>query len=157
MKTGDILLVGYKKDPISWLIRKYIHCEYNHVAWILNDFMVYEVRARGISINHIDKYKNKKLYGVKIMRIPKLTQKDFIIPMEFVYARMKTHSICDYIALVISAIYEIKFKGLYTCSGLIAVALSKIGWYFNPNKTPYFITPTDIEKTKELIDVTKEF
>ena len=158
MKIGDILLVKYKRDPISWIIRKYVCGEYNHAAWVINDFVVCEVRATGINFYRIDRYRNNKLYKIKLLRIPSVTHNGNMKIMTCMIDKFKKYSLLDYLLLILSIWLKFIPKGLYTCSGLIATALSKIGWHFdNANKQPYFITPTDIEKTVGVIDVTKEF
>jgi len=157
MKTGDILLVNHKFDPVGWLIRIVTGGKFHHVAWIINDFVALEVGARGVNFGYISRFKNKMFFEYKVLRIPNLTKSDFHIAMSFAYDNMRKHSLLDYLLIALSMKFRFQPKGLYTCSGLVATALSKIGWYFDKNKIPYFITPVDIEKTKELINVTEEF
>ena len=89
MKTGDIILVKHKLDPVAWVIRKYTHGKFNHVAWIINDFVALEVGARGVNFGYISRFKNKLLYEYKVLIIPNLTKRDFNLAMSFAYANMK--------------------------------------------------------------------
>ena len=66
MKAGDILLVKTKYEPISWIIRKVTKSNYNHVCIAFNNKLLINIRAKGIEITPLKKYKNNLIYEYKL-------------------------------------------------------------------------------------------
>ena len=68
MRSGDILLIQYRFDPVAWLIRIFTRCKYNHVAWAINNEYLVELKARGKRTVHISHYRNSWWYNYKLVR-----------------------------------------------------------------------------------------
>ena len=150
MKKGDLLLVKFKFDFIGWIIRKTLHCEYNHIGWILDKDYMIEAIGRGVRINLIKKYSNKLLYKTKILRLKNIT--DFELEQAINCALIKVGKKNYFKLLIAYFMILIKYQGKQprcSCAGLIAECLSKVGFYFNKRKHPQNITPVDIEKSKK--------
>lgn len=135
MKKGDLLLVRYKFDPIGWLIRRTLHCKYNHIAWILNENYIIEIKSKGIRINSIQKYKNKLLYETKILKILEITPSQ--LNKAFDYALIRTDKGNYFKLLLTYFMVYFRYQGeqpRLSCSGFIAECLSKVNFYFNKRK-----------------------
>ena len=154
MKSGDILFVHYRFDPVGWLIRRAINCKYNHVAWILNKSTLIEAKGGGITLNPINKFSNKLFYKTKLMRIKDISTLDLNVSLYFALIRcQKTNRFKIFITFLL---IFLGYKGKYprpTCSGIIAESLSQVGFYFNKRKKPKNITPKDILKSRRLYEV----
>ena len=156
MRRGDIILIKYKWDfPIGWLIRRFTHCQWNHVAWAINDHELIELKAIGKKRTPLSRYLNKWLYKYKAVR-PLL---DNYKLEEALKRAEKAQFNYPYSSAIINFIL-IKLKitdklSRLSCSGFIAYYLSQIGFYFDGKKT-WFVTPKDIEISKKVKDVTNE-
>ena len=157
MKLFDILLIKTKYCPISWLIRKYTHSEWNHCAFILDNKTIIDCKSIGIKIRPLKVYLNK-FYKLKLIRLNGLTKKN--------KRKMKYHLIfikpllkVNYFRFLITLwLIFINYKGklpTYTCSGFIAICLKKIGYYIRLDKKISRITPEDINQKKGAKNVTK--
>lgn len=157
MRRGDILLIKYIWDfPVGWLIRRFIHCQWNHVAWFTNDKELIELKAIGKKITPLSHYLNKWLYKCKAIRIKDI---DNCKLNEAVRRAEKAQFNYPYTSAIINFIL-IKLKltdklPRLSCSGFIAYYLFQVDFYFN-SKAAYFITPKDIESSKKVIDVTEK-
>lgn len=155
MKHGDILLIQYRFDPVGWIIRRYTHCQWNHVAWFTNDKELIELKAIGKRKVHLSHYLNKWLYKCKVVR-PLLDKRKLD---EAIQRAEKAQFNYPYSSAIINFIL-IKLKILkkaprLSCSSFIAYYLSQVNFYFN-GKNVHFITPKDIEKSKKIKDVSEE-
>jgi len=151
-KIGYILLIKYKYCPIGWLIRKITHSNWNHVAWILNDKLVLEIRNGGIKITPIKRY-NNKFFETKIIKLLKIKDEDikYILLDEIIKKKIKSYKLPIFFTMLGVLL---KIKNLrYTCSSYIASLLSKYGFYFIKDKNPLYITPEDINTSKNVKDV----
>jgi hypothetical protein len=164
MNQFDILLIHTKYCPISWLIRKYTHSEWNHCVFILNSKEIMDCKSTGLKIRPLKSYLSK-FYKVKLLRLDGLTEKDKL-------------KISAYMALIIS-ISQTKhltksnyFKFLktlflilinhegtfptFTCSSFISTCLELgAGFYIDIAKYTPNITPEDINSNpnfKEVIE-----
>ena len=157
MKKGDILLIKFRWDfPVGWIIRRFTHCKYNHVAWAINSHELIEVKAKGKGVTTLSHYLNKWLFKCKLVRI-----KD-ILPCELNEAIRRAKEAqfnYSYSSAIINFIL-IKLKitkelSRLSCSGFLAFYLAQVGFFFNGIKT-WFITPKDIEISKKIRDVSEE-
>jgi len=157
IKCGDILLIKYLWDfPIGWLIRRFTHCQWNHVAWFTNDKELIELKAIGKRKVHLSHYLNKWLYKCKVVRIKSI---DNYKLNEAIKRAEKAQFDYPYSSAIIN-FSLIKLKILkesprLSCSSFIAYYLSQVNFYFN-GKNIHFITPKDIEKSRKVIDVSYE-
>lgn len=151
MKLGDILLIKYKYDPISWLIRKLTKSKWNHCAIAINSISLLDYRGKSLQINPLRRYLNKRLYKVKLVRLKGISEP-------------KANKIIDYIVnsgvkggyfnfLLTILLIALGYKGKLprnTCSGLIAEAFHYNGYIFAYTED-YNITPEDINRrTKDV-------
>ena len=156
MRRGDILLVKYKYDPIGWLIRRATHGKWNHVAWILNEYLIIEVKRNGIIISPITRYLDKRYFEYKLVRIKRIEKKKL---NEAINYALKRRYKLNYFKLWVSFLMVL-FKSKKelprpTCSGFIGESLAKVNWYFN-GKKPSLITPQNIANSKKVKAVTYE-
>ena len=146
--STHILLVHYKHDLVSWLIRKFSHSYWNHVCWIWNENKIINIKWGKIAIIP-NKYNNTKLYVTKKLYIKNLTHKKNNTIQLYL---LNNYPKASYLKRLLTFFYIIKNYNIPfiapTCSGYIAEALAYIGIYFNKNKKPKFITPEDIYKSK---------
>lgn len=150
MKKGDILLISNRFDFIGYLIRKVIKSEWNHVAWAINDTHLIEVIGRGIIICPLTKYINKR-YRIKLVRIVGLKEEPLNQALHFALGCLRKYSYWNWVKTFTLLVFGYKGKlPRMVCSGLIALALSKIGWYFRKDINPLKITPADISQTKKM-------
>lgn len=157
VRKGDILLIKYLWDfPIGWIIRKGTKCDFNHIAWILNNENVIELKAKGKRTIPLKKYLNKWIYKCKLVRI-----KD-ILPCKLNEA-LKRAEKAQFNYSYSSAIINFILIGLkilkkyprLSCSAFLAYYLYQVGFTFN-GKNVWFITPADILNSKKVIDVSEE-
>ena len=147
IKRGDILLVGHKFCPVSWLIQKYLHCKYNHVAWIASDSGVLELKAKTLVYSPLDKFFNSFLYKIKIIRLP-LSEKDLWLAEEMLITFNKNYSYLSFVLVAIKILTnKISINSRNTCSTIIASALATVGCSIF-KKPSYLITPKDFDNLK---------
>lgn len=149
MNKGDLLLVKFKFDILGYIIRKVIKCEYNHVAWLINKNYLLEVARQGIIIREVSKYNNKFLYTTKILKLKNITPLKLTKAINYAIdkeGRKNPFKLWLTYIMILLKYQEKPFR--YSCSGLIAECLSKIGFYFDKRKKPQNITPIDIIKSK---------
>ncbi len=151
MKKGDIIFVNNPFDPVGLIIRKWTHGKWNHVVWAINEKEILEVTGGGILISPIAKYYNKFIYRTEVRRIKGIDKKDLDRAIKWAKSNIKKGT---YLKLWLS--YFLILSGYkkelprVSCSGLIAVSLSRENWYFKKNKNPHKITPEDIYRCKKL-------
>jgi len=156
MKRGDILLVKYRYDPVGWIIRKFTHCQWNHVAWFINDKELIELKAIGKRKTLLSHYLNKLLYKCKVVRplidkhkLEKAVERAEKSQFNYPY----TSAIINFILIRLKITNDLP---RLSCSGFIAYYLAQeADFYFN-GKNTWFITPADIEKSRKVIDVSHE-
>ena len=148
---NHILLINTKFDPVAWLIRLWTHSQYNHCAWILNSHLIVESTRGGIKINHINKYRNPLLYRTKKIYIKQLSNIDKKLINNLLTNQVHSVSYIKRFFVFILVALKIHPKSkIPTCSSFIASACSKLGIYFNESKPLEFITPEDINTSKEV-------
>ena len=153
MKTGDILLMYHRIDPLAWLIAYLSGGKYNHVAWAVNDHEVIESVGKGIVITPLDKF-IKGRYDLKLIRLKGLSQaKIKRITKRLLKSRFRDFYL-KYLLDFIIMILRRKTHRI-TCSNFISYELRKEGYYIN-KKHPKFIVPEDFNVFKRSIDVTDE-
>jgi hypothetical protein len=162
MKKGDILLIKSRFDPVGWLIRKFTHCQWNHVAWALNENTLIELKAKGKRITPLKKYLNNFLYKCKLVRIKDLdnckVDKAIERASQTVFNYPYSSAILNFILIkfkILKKFPRLKFPRL-SCSGFVAYYLkSEANFKFN-NKNTFFITPKDIDTSKKVKNVSQE-
>ena len=151
MQFGDLLLVKFRLDPMGYLIRKVLGCNYNHIVWIISDKEMIEVRGRGVMIANPKKYRNNFLYKTKLLRIKDINTKTLYDAIMNYALSLRVKG--SYIKLWITyfrVLLDIKMPHpRLTCSGFIALCLFLVGFRFNEYKEPINITPLDIENSKK--------
>lgn len=156
IRCGDILLIKYRLDPIGFLIRLFSHCQWNHVAWFINDHELVELKATKKVITPLKRYLNKWLYKIKLVRpiyISKISLKQAIT---FAKSKNLHYSYLSIILAFILVKFNLsKYLQRPTCSGFIALCLYTVYWKFNDKNTA-LITPKDIEMSKIVKDVSYE-
>ena len=155
MKAGDILLVKTKYEPISWIIRKVTKSNYNHVCIAFNNKLLINIRAKGMEITPLKKYKNNLIYEYKLLRMKGITKEEI---NKLLANLMLKNFKRSYLTWLIKGIEFVIMKKTFknTCSGLIAQAFQSVGYYFRLDKEPYEITPEDINKRRLMKEVTEE-
>lgn len=154
MRRGDIILVNYRFDPISWYIKQITHSQWNHVAFVIDNEKIVEGRGNGIVISSIKRYENKFFFKMKIVR-PKFDYKKINKAVD--YAIMQAGKESNYFKFLY-ALLSLKHRYFIkpshkTCSGMIAEVLDIIGFRFRNDKKPLQITPEDINSSKRIIEV----
>ena len=148
MKTGDILLVHSKFDPIAWLIRKYTSSYWNHVAWAIDKDNFIE--ARGTEIGRVSRTKYLNwLYNVKLIRLKNISETELKEALNYISQFKRKRRYIDYLKLIFKIFisnYGSFVCGL-TCSNLIGRGLESIN-YWDKGKEIYSITPRDISELK---------
>lgn len=153
MKRGDILLIDYRRDPISWYIKRLTHSKFNHVAFVIDNERVVEARGKGIMISPIKRYKNKFFFRMKAVR-PKLDYKRLSKAVD--YAIMQAGNKSSYFKFLYT-LFSLKHHYFTTprhktCSGMIAEVLHAVGFRFRTDKNPLQITPEDINSSEGVIN-----
>lgn len=162
MKEGDILLVSNRFDPIGFLIKKATKSKWNHVAWALSKDKLLEVKSiKGIVTTPAKHYKNKFLYRTKLLRIKKISE--YRLKKAIYYAIMEslTDENKGYFKFLLNLI-SIARKEKHdlpkrTCSNFVAEALAYVGWQFTDIKKAEYIIPEDINSSKGVRNVSKQF
>jgi len=147
-RKGDLLLIGYRFDPIGWLIQKVTKSKFNHVAWILNQTQILESGRYGVRINPINKYSNKFFYRHTIIRITNISKKKIDKALRIALVSTKRGNYLKQLWTFVLLIF--KYEGILprpTCSGLIAQALHKVGFKFKTKRASR-ITPEDMYESK---------
>jgi len=157
MRTGDILLIKSRLDLVGWLIRRGTHSQWNHVAWAIDNQTLVELKAKGKRITPLNKYLNRFMYGVKLVRIKYVGVEDFIYCLDIAvntnHYYSYTSSLVNYICVQTKILKKLPRP---TCSGFIATILDKVDFWFLEKKDPNFITPADISKSDKVEDVSCE-
>jgi len=154
MRRGDIILVNYRFDPISWYIKKITKSEWNHTAFVIDNERVVESRGKGIVIGSIKRYKNKSFFKMKVVR-PKLDCKKLNKAID--YAIMQVGNESTYFKFLYT-LFSLKHRYFIksshkTCSGMIAEVLNIVGFQFRNDKKPLQITPEDINSSEGVDNV----
>jgi len=154
MRRGDIILVDYRWDPISWYIKKFTNSQWNHTAFIIDNKSVIEARGKGIMISPIKRYQNKLFFKMKVVR-PKLNYKKLTKAVDC--AVMQAGNKSSYLKFLYS-LFSLKHNYFTTprhktCSGMIAETLYVVGFRFRNDKHPLQITPEDISSSRRIINV----
>lgn len=152
---SHILLIKYKYDPFSWLIRKTTKSYWNHVAWILNNKLIINTGFRGLEIIP-DKFSNSLNFITQKLYIKDLTKEQEIKIVTYLLSQYPKSTFLQKFLMFISILnnYNYNFTAI-TCSGFIAKAIATCGLYFKNNKNIKFITPEDIYQS-ELTDINYE-
>ncbi|KKM94779.1 hypothetical protein LCGC14_1194910 [marine sediment metagenome] len=157
MKSCDILLIKRKYDPIGWIIQWATGGKYNHACIAVSKDHILDIRAKKIEeIVHKSRYLNDR-FEVKLVRwfgFRKLQDMDMYV-IRYICNQKKKYTYLSWLISIILILFK-KKPLRSTCSGLIAEAFSILGINFNDNKEPYEISPEDINKCPNIIDVTKE-
>lgn len=154
MNKGDILLIKYRFDPFGWLIRRFTHNEWNHAGWILDDSHLLEAKGRKICITHIRKYIYNINYKVKLLKIENIKKEEIKEAIEYAIRFKGRYNYFRWIwILVLIGINSKKKISRHTCSGLIADSLAQVGFYFRKDKNPLRITPSDIDTSKRVKNI----
>lgn len=152
IQRGDILLIHFKFDPIGWLIQSYTQSKYNHVAWVINNHEVIELKATGKRRTPLNYYLNNYLYKCKVVR-PILVKCKLNQALEraeeAIFEYPYSSSLLNYILLSLKITQSLP---RLSCSGFIAYYLNQVGFSFC-NKNPHIILPNDIENSKEIINI----
>jgi len=151
MKTGNIMLIHSKYDPIAWLIRKITKSYWNHVAWVVHHDTLLEATASRIGLSPIGKYLNWK-YDFCFIKLKNISEEKLQQAISYALQFQTKRHYISYLKLLIKyylAENKVPIMG-FTCSNFIARGLETINYYFiNPKfKSPYFITPKDIAESK---------
>lgn len=163
MKEGDILLIKSKRCPISWLIRKFIKSNFNHVAWALDNKTLLEVKSvKGIVSTPVKYYKNKFLYRTKLLRIKNISKYRLQKALHYAVIESATNEDKGYFKFLLNLLLLARKQenlSKPTCSGFIAEALNYVGWHFteDKHKHPFEITPEDINQSRRVKEVSSEF
>jgi hypothetical protein len=158
IKKGDIILIRYKKkDFKEWLIRKQTNSKFTHVAWVINETEGIEVLERGIIITPLKKFYDKTKFEIKVKRIKNIDRKSINRALDYIISKEKRQNKYKlWLACILTACNYKGRKPRETCSGLMAICLAKVKWYFNQRKIPGNITPKDIEICPKLNNI-KEY
>jgi len=152
MTNSHIILIKYKYDIIALIIRLWTHSNFNHCAWILNDYLILESSRKGIIISSINKY-NSWLYETYSFEIPNLTIEQKHTINSYLLNQIKS---LNYFKRLLSFL-KVPFKKYNvttpTCSGLIALACSQVQILFSFNKHPLLVTPEDIYKFSQPLNL----
>lgn len=147
-RKGDLLLIGYRFDPIGLLIQKVTKSKFNHSAWILTDAQILESGRYGVRINPIKKYSNRFFYRYTIIRITNISKKKLDKAIRIALISTKKGNYLKQLWTFVLLIF--KYEGVlprHTCSGLIAQALHKVGFKFKAKRASR-ITPGDMYESK---------
>ncbi len=155
MKAGDILLIKRKYDPIGWIIRWVTNSKYNHACLAISKKHIMDIRAKTIEeIVYKERYLNDK-FEVKLVRLEELKPFDELLIIRYITNQKKRYTYLSWLISIILIFFGQK-PLRPTCSGLIAEAFAITGFHFNFYKKPYEISPEDINKCIDLINVTEE-
>lgn len=156
IRCGDILLIKNKLDPIGFFIRLFTHCQWNHVAWFINEHEVVELTTTKKVTTPLKKYLNKFLYKIKLVRTTYISQISLKQAIVFAKSQKLHYSYSSAIlAFILVKLHLSKYLKRPTCSGFIAQCLYTVYYKFN-DKNPSLITPKNIEKSKFVEDVSYE-
>ena len=154
MRRGDIILVNYRFDPISWYIKRITHSQFNHVAFVIDNERVVEGRGNGIVISSIKKYENKFLFKMKVVKL-KLDYKKLNKAVDYAIIQAgKESNYFKFLYALLSLKHHYFIKPSHkTCSGMIAEVLDIVGFRFRNDKKPLQITPEDINSSEGVENV----
>jgi hypothetical protein len=154
MKAGDILLVKTKYDPISWLIRKVTNSNYNHACIAFNGKILINIRAKGMELINVNKYKLSKYHECKLLRMEKFDKRKINNVLSYLllhdFKRFYIYWLWQGLMFLIA-----KKPLKNSCSGLIAEAFHYNGHIFSYTDD-YNITPEDINRCIGMTNVTEE-
>lgn len=158
IKKGDILLIHCPLDPIAGIISLVTKSKWTHTVWILDKKHILESRSSGVEINPISKYLGKKwLYQYKIVRLK--GQKTVKIKKAIRYG-LKLKKKRGYFRFIWSLLQiglnRRTQESHLSCSGFVSYCLSKVTIYLHKRKDPLDVTPGDISRSREVIDVTDQ-
>lgn len=156
LRKGDIIIVHNKWDIIGRIISYVTKSKWHHVAWVLDGKYLLESRSIGIVKTPIRKYlslKQRWIYECRAIRIKGNPKKEIKKAMDYGLTLQTKYNYFKYIIAIILVGLKKRFNPTkITCSGFIALSLSKVGIKFN-SKNPYFISPGDIVESKITEDV----
>ena len=148
MKAGDIILIHNILDPMSWLIRKALNCEYSHVALAVGDLLLVEIVGRGKRIREIEYYERRKRYKIKVLRRKGKKGKEEKVVLKALNERIKYNRISFLLAMIDS--WRGRPLRRWVCSSFVAYYMFKLGVVISEDKRIDKITPKDFEDCKKL-------
>lgn len=154
MRQGDLLVIEYFYDPIGVLIKYFTKSHFNHVAWVLNEYVLIEAGGRGIKTTSLSHYLDKRFYKIKLIRFSDLSKKQIKeVTKDLVSQRCKTPYWKFFISYFLVA-FGIK-PLCKNCSNFIYFALKKVGHGIN-KRNKRFINPEDYNRYPNAKDVSDE-
>ncbi len=154
---GDLILVKYKLDPVSYLVRKFIKSNWNHIVWVIDKETILEVTSGGIRLSPMSKYNNKYLFETKVIRLKKFSKKklDLIMDTHKKWINYTWYNLPRYKLPLLFTFLAIGFKmkvNRFVCSSYIAYILQWAGVKFT-NKNIMYITPEDIANSNKVEEI----
>ena len=158
IKKGDILLVHCYLDPIALLISFATKSKWTHTTWILDKKSILESRSSGVIKSPIRKYLGKKwLYQCKLLRLKGNKTVKIKKAMRYGLKLRKNRGYWRFIwSLIQIGFNRRNQESQISCSGFVSYCFSKVDIYLHKTKDPLDVTPGDIARSKELIDVTDQ-
>jgi len=156
---GCVLAVK-NKGWLSWLIRKIIKCDYNHVGVFVDDERVVESTFRGVYITPFEVFKKRKengeIYDYAVFEVIGVSEEQKEKVAQYVlnevgggYDLVQLFNIGLFMFLNIARIVEpIDIRHAWVCSELVAEAYESVGIRFIEDVDPDLITPADIVCSK---------
>ena len=161
-RPGDFILVHSDKS-ISKLIRfgerlrykgaEAVYADYNHAAILIDRFHVIEALADGVTISPLSKYADIEYIVITADPIGTSPDSDaaFVLrsnAVDFAHNCVGEKyglltDLCIAVGLVTGGGLSFGFNGQVICSGLVACALERMGYNFNP-RNPSEIMPADL-------------
>jgi len=156
---GCILAIKNKSWK-SWLIRKAIKCDYNHVGIFVDNERIVESTFKGVYITPFEVFKKKKekgeIYDYAVFEVIGISEEQKEKVAEYAlgevgnkYDLVQFFNIALFLFLNIARIVEpIDIRHAWVCSELVAEAYDSVGIRFTEDVDPDLITPADIVCSK---------
>lgn len=152
MKAGDVILIHNMLDPMSWLIRKALHCEYSHVALAVGDLLLVEIVGGGKKIRDIEYYERRKRYKIKVLRRKEEKRGKERKEEKVVLKALNERIRYSHLSFLLAMLDSWKGRPLrrWVCSSFVAYYMFKLGVVISEDKRIDKITPKDFEDCKKL-------
>jgi len=155
MKRGDIILFRYNFEPIAWYIRIMCRSKWNHVGMALNETIILDLRATKKRTTHIKRFKNKKIYRLKVLRVKNLTREAQEHTIDMINAQPKVRIWRKMLIKFFLMFFGIPSNICYSCTEIIVKPLKEKGFDLCPKKDVRLVTPEDINRSP-LVEVIEE-
>lgn len=153
---GDVILTANQNSIKSWTIRKITKSDFSHAIMCTDPPWCVESASRGVLRFVISRLLVTSMHNMRILRLNRRSARAGIAEEAARFADdqvTREYAKKDVLAYPFRSIPQIE-KGRFFCSQLVAESFSQANLELLPGKSPLKISPGDLARSHEFVDVT---